>query len=181
MHLHQTRNWENSFEEWKWFSEKPIQNITDSDYPLNFRWSSCKTLQGNTLICRFLQGIWFHTQREQILLAYGFPKETATAIMMLYKNTKVKVHSPDGDTDFFDIVAGVLPSDALAPYLFIICLEYVLWMSIDLIKEKLLQTQTIHSTSGKYTYPSWIPAASSGVGSRWYWSLCECRKMEHLF
>ena len=29
--------------------------------------------------------------------------------MMLYKNTKVKVCLPDGDTDYFDIVAGVLP------------------------------------------------------------------------
>ena len=38
---------------------------------------------------------------EQILLAYGLPKETA--IMMLYKNTKVKVCSPDGNTDSFDI------------------------------------------------------------------------------
>ena len=28
--------------------------------------------------------------------------------MMLYKNTKVKVRSPDGDTDFFDIAAGVV-------------------------------------------------------------------------
>ena len=36
---------------------------------------------------------------EQILLAYGLPKETVTAIMMLYKNTKVKVRSPDEDTD----------------------------------------------------------------------------------
>ena len=32
---------------------------------------------------------------EQILLAYGPPKETIAAIMMLYKNTKVKVHSLD--------------------------------------------------------------------------------------
>ena len=30
---------------------------------------------------------------------------------------------PDGDTDFFDIVAGVLQVDKLAPYLFIICLD----------------------------------------------------------
>ena len=36
------------------------------------------------------------------------PKETVEAIMMLYKNTKVEVRSPDGDTDYFDIVAGVL-------------------------------------------------------------------------
>ena len=39
---------------------------------------------------------------------------------------KAKVHSPDGDTGFFDIVAGVLQGDTLAPYLFIICLDYVL-------------------------------------------------------
>ena len=45
---------------------------------------------------------------EQILLTYGLPKETIAAVMMLYKNTKVKVRSPDGDTDFFEIVAGVL-------------------------------------------------------------------------
>ena len=43
---------------------------------------------------------------EQILLAYGLPKETVVGIMMLYKNTKVKVRSSDGDTHYFDIVAG---------------------------------------------------------------------------
>ena len=73
---------------------------------------------------------------EQILLvAYSLPKETAAAIMMLYRNTKVKIRSPDGDTDYFDIVAGVLQGDTLAPYLFIICLDYVLRTSIDKIKE----------------------------------------------
>ena len=56
---------------------------------------------------------------EQILLAYGIPKETVAAIMILYRNTKLKVHSPDGDTDNFDIVAGVLQEDTLAKYLFI--------------------------------------------------------------
>ena len=35
---------------------------------------------------------------KQILLAYGLPKETVIAIMMLYKNMKVKVCSPDGKT-----------------------------------------------------------------------------------
>ena len=48
------------------------------------------------------------------------------AVMMLYENTKVKVHSPDGDTDFFDIVVGVLQGDTFVPYLFIICLDYIL-------------------------------------------------------
>ena len=57
------------------------------------------------------------THREKImkiLRAYGLPKETVAAIMMLYRNTKVKVRSSDGDTDYFDIVAGVLQGDTLA-------------------------------------------------------------------
>ena len=73
---------------------------------------------------------------EQILLAYGSPKETIAAIMMLYRNTKVKVRSPDGDTDYFDIVVGLLQGDTLAPYLFIVCLDFVLRTSIDKMKKK---------------------------------------------
>ena len=73
---------------------------------------------------------------EQILLAYGIPKETFAVIMILYRNTKVKVRSLDRDTDYFDIIAGVLQGDTLAPYLFIICLDYMLRTSIDKIKEK---------------------------------------------
>ena len=70
---------------------------------------------------------------QQFLLAYSLPKETVAAIMMLYRNTKVKVHSPDGDTEYFNIVASVLQGDTLAPYLFIICLDYVLRTSISKI------------------------------------------------
>ena len=55
---------------------------------------------------------------------------------MLYRNTQVKVRSQDGDTDYFDIVAGVLQGDKLAPYLFIICLDYVLRTYIDKKKKK---------------------------------------------
>ena len=55
--------------------------------------------------------------------------------MMLYKNTKVKVRSSDGDTDYFDIVSVVLQGDILALYLFIICIDYVLRTSINLLEE----------------------------------------------
>ena len=68
---------------------------------------------------------------EQILLAYGLPKETVAAITILYRNPKVKVRSPDRDTEYFDIVAGVLQGDKL----FIICLDYVLRTSFDKIIE----------------------------------------------
>ena len=47
----------------------------------------------------------------------------------------MKVRSPDGDTEYFDIVAGILQGDTLAPYLFIICLDYGLRTSIDKIGE----------------------------------------------
>ena len=50
---------------------------------------------------------------EQVLLAYSLPKETI--IMMLYESMKVKVCSPDGDTDLFDIVTGVLQGDTSSP------------------------------------------------------------------
>ena len=73
--------------------------------------------------------------KGKILLAYGLPKETVAAIMMLCRNTKVKVRSPDGDADYFDIVAGVLQGDTLAPYLFIICQDYVLRTSIYRMKD----------------------------------------------
>ena len=72
---------------------------------------------------------------RKILLTYGLPEETVAAIMMLYRNTKVKVRSPDGDTDYFDIVASVRQGDTFAPYLFITCLDCVLRTSVDKIKE----------------------------------------------
>ena len=55
--------------------------------------------------------------------------------MMLFKNTKVKVRSPDRYTENFDIVVGVLQRDTLAPYMLFICIDYTLRMSIDLMKE----------------------------------------------
>ena len=69
---------------------------------------------------------------ELNLLAYGLPKETVAAITIL---SKVKVRSSDGDIEYFDIVAGVLQGDTPVPYLFVICLDYVLRTSIDKIRE----------------------------------------------
>ena len=96
-----------------------------------------KNLQATLLFVDFTKAFdsIHRGKMEQILLAYGLPKETVAAIMILYRNTKVKVHLPDGDTEYFDIVAGVLQGDTLVPYLFIICLDYMLRTSIDKIRE----------------------------------------------
>ena len=70
------------------------------------------------------------------------------------------------DTEYFDIVAGVLQGDMLAPYLFINCLDYVLRTSIDKIRENDFELtkkksrryprknnyrRWWHSDTGKYT------------------------------
>ena len=85
-----------------------------------------KNLQATLLFVDFTKAFdsIYRGKMEKILLAYGVPKETVGAITILYRNTKVKVRSPDGDTEYFDIIARVLQGDTLAPYLFIICVDY---------------------------------------------------------
>ena len=101
---------------------------------------------------------------------------------MIYKNTKAMVCSPDGDIDFFDIFAGILQRDTLTSYLFIICLDYVLQSSIDLMKEN-DYAETISDVDYtedlvllvKCTSSSQISGVQPGAGSKWHWSLCEYR------
>ena len=66
-----------------------------------------KNLQATILFVDFTKAFDFihRGKMEQILLVYDIPIETLAAMMILYRNTKVKVRSPDGDTDSFDIVA----------------------------------------------------------------------------
>ena len=111
-----------------WLLEKSILVITNFDYPSNSRRCLCKNPEATLLFVDFSKAFdSIHRRKmEQILFVYGLPKEIIAAIMMLYKNMKVKVCSLDGDTDYFDNVAGVLQGDTLASYLFIICLDYVL-------------------------------------------------------
>ena len=134
----------------------------------------------------------YRGKMEQILLAYGLPKETVAVIMMLYKNTKVKVCWPDGETDYFDIVASVLQRDTLAPYLFIICLDYVLRTSIGLMKvndfklakerDRRYPAQTI--TDADYAddmallanTPTQAETLLSGMSSRWHRPPCQHRQ-----
>ena len=114
-----------------------------------------KTLQATILFMDFTKAFdsIHRGKMEQILLAYGLPKETFAAIMILYKNTKVIVYSPGGDADDFDMVAGVPQRDTPAPYLFIICLDYVLSTSIDKTKENgFEQTQKKQKVPCKNNY-----------------------------
>ena len=66
----------------------------------------------------------------KILSAYGIPDELVKAISLLYENTWAKILSPDGDTEFFDTLAGVLQGDALAPYLSAIVIDYTMRQAV---------------------------------------------------
>ena len=46
-------------------------------------------------------------KKKEVLLKYGIPEETVFVIMMLYKNTRSMVRSPDGDIPYFEITTGV--------------------------------------------------------------------------
>ena len=50
------------------------------------------------------------------------------------KNMNAIIHSFDRDRDFFDIVSWILQGATLAPFFDIICLDYVLQTSMDLMK-----------------------------------------------
>ena len=58
------------------------------------------------------------------------PEELVSAIGVMYQNTKARVVTPDGETELFDIQAGVLQGDTLAPFLFAIVLDYVMRQTI---------------------------------------------------
>ena len=86
-----------AFREPKRLSEKPIHEITNFD---------CQILEGvrsknlEAIILFDFSKVFdtIHREKmEKILLTYGLPKETIAVIMMLYKNMKVKICSPDGD------------------------------------------------------------------------------------
>ena len=49
----------------------------------------------------------------------------------MYENTSALVMTPEGNTDLFPIGTGVLQGDQLAPFLFIICLDYALRTAIS--------------------------------------------------
>ena len=72
----------------------------------------------------------------EILKLYGIPEKIIDVIKVLYTNTSSTILSTDGETPTFSIHAGILQGDTLAPFLFIIVVDYVLRMSVDTISSK---------------------------------------------
>ena len=93
-----------------------------------------KIRQAN-LVCVFVD---FHKAFDSVardaiplvLRAYNVPEQLITAVMALYHNTRAAVITPDGLTDPFPTTSGVLQGDTLAPFLFILLLDWVLRTSL---------------------------------------------------
>ena len=101
-----------------------------------------------------VKGLWLHTHRKNgaNTTHLRLPKENVAAIIMLYGNTKIKVHSPNVERHYFDIVTGVLQGDTLAPYLLIICLDIVLRTSLDQMKDNCFKLTKERSRNTPYNH-----------------------------
>ena len=73
----------------------------------------------------------------KILKAYGIPNELVSAIAKIYDDVKARIVTPDGETELIEILAGVLQGDTLAPYLFIIVLDYAMRDAVSGKEEEL--------------------------------------------
>ena len=61
-----------------------------------------------------------------MLAVYGVPHEIKKAIIAACTNTTAQVITEDDNNEFFSIEAWVLHGDTIAPYLFIIVIDYVM-------------------------------------------------------
>jgi hypothetical protein len=71
----------------------------------------------------------------KILRAYGIPDKLVDLIEKTYTDTLAKVMTPEGLTEAFKILAGVLQGDTLAPYLFIIVVDYIMRTAMGSLEE----------------------------------------------
>lgn len=65
---------------------------------------------------------------------------------VLYSYSSSTILTPDGETGILSIQAGILQGDTLAPFLFIVVVDYVLRMSVDTINSKGYQLKLRRST-----------------------------------
>ena len=68
-------------------------------------------------------------QMLKILRHYGVPESIVQAISVLYCNSKSTVIVDGMLSDLFDVITGVLQGDVLAPFIFIIIMDWVLRQS----------------------------------------------------
>ena len=114
---------------------RPQRSTTQHTLALRILMDACKDHQNSPLAVVFIDFSkafdsikWDYL--EAILGAYGIPDQLIKAVMSVYRGTVAKVRTSDGISDSFPLTKGVLQGDTLAPYLFIIVLDYILRQAI---------------------------------------------------
>ena len=102
---------------------------------LQFLMDEARRRQGMQLILTFIDFKnafpsirWYAI--EASLRAFSVPELLIKAVMSTYFGHRGLVLTPDGETNTFDITAGVLQGDTLAPYLFIVVLNEVMLAAV---------------------------------------------------
>ena len=103
-----------------------FQYFSYSEYTVNHWRSTCKKIRSNMIDCKFLRGIWFDTPWKSC-----FTKTRNQWLVPLMMSL------------IFWHCCWSLARDTLEPFLFIICLDYVQRMSVDLMKENGLRLKKI--------------------------------------
>lgn len=67
---------------------------------------------------------------RQIIAFYGVPNQLSRAVNALFTGTSAVVRTPDGITEPFSTTSGILQGDTLAPFLFVLAIDYILRHSI---------------------------------------------------
>ena len=113
---------------------RPHRSTTQHVLALRRLIEGCQTKQVNLVVTFIDFKKAFDSIRwaalDNILSAYGIPPKLRKAVMALYYGAKVVVTTTDGAADPFDLSAGVLQGDTLAPYLFVLVVDYVLRCAI---------------------------------------------------
>ena len=84
------------------FEKKSLYSLTDSDNFSN-HWRSMSKGSWSNTICRFFQGILFHTEKKDGANTICIQSPQRNCYRYVLPNMKAIVHSPDRDTDFFNI------------------------------------------------------------------------------
>ena len=85
----------------------------------------------------------------EILRAYGIPPNLLDAIKLTYNTLRARIKTTEGNTDYFRMFAGVMQGDTLAPYLFVIVLDYAMRKAIT-GKENELGLTLQHRQSSRF-------------------------------
>ena len=113
---------------------RPHRSTTTHVLTLRRVIEEARTFQ-STLFCIFIdfQKAFDSVSRAalaSVLRAYHVPQRLVSAIMALYECTQAAVVTPDGLSNPFSTTSGVLQGDTLAPFLFVILLDWVLRVAL---------------------------------------------------